>query len=53
MESVREFQNLEYQIYCLFLLFRVFFEVQTLFSNMAANSNGQIEGRRENFLLWS
>ena len=34
-----------------FLLFRVFFEVQTLLSNMAANSNGQIEGRRESFLL--
>ena len=37
MDGVREFQiSIEYQVYCLFLLFSIFFEVETLLSNMAA-----------------
>ena len=52
MEGAREFQiSVEYQISCLFLLFQGFFEVETLSSHMAANSNGQIDGRRESFLF--
>ena len=32
-------------------MFLLLFEVQTLLSNMAAITNGQIEGRAESFLL--
>lgn len=34
-----------------FFLFRALFKVQTLLTNMAANLNGEIEGRQERLLL--
>ena len=34
-----------------FFLFWALFKVQTLLTNMAANINGEIEGRQKKFLL--
>ena len=50
MEDAREFQiSAEHQIYCFFVESGVF-EAEALLSNIAANSNGQIETRQEIFL---